>query len=63
VPRARRPLIALLVLVAALLIGYTVRAVRSDDQRSPRPVPSSIGSVVQTTACSLTDFQGVLEHT
>jgi hypothetical protein len=43
--RVRRPLLALVVLVLALVIGYTVRAVRSDDgghapSRSPQPVVS-----------------------
>jgi hypothetical protein len=35
VPRIRRPLIALIVLVVALLIGYAVRASRSDSAPPP----------------------------
>jgi hypothetical protein len=42
VPRARRPLIALIALVVALIVGYTVRAVRSDDgPRAPSRTPAS----------------------
>ena len=37
--RMRRPLIALIALVLALVIGYTVRAVSSDDH-DPHPSPS-----------------------
>lgn len=40
VSRARRPLIALIVLVALLAIGYGVRAVRSGDEHRA-PVTSS----------------------
>ncbi len=40
-PRTRRPLLALLILLAALLIGYGVRAVRSNDSTAPSPAPSS----------------------
>ncbi|HEY2271728.1 MAG TPA: hypothetical protein VGH30_03070 [Jatrophihabitantaceae bacterium] len=36
-PRIRRPLIALIVLVVALLIGYAVRAARSDGAVPPHP--------------------------
>ncbi|MDQ6850062.1 MAG: hypothetical protein M3070_08850 [Actinomycetota bacterium] len=39
-PRVRRPLIALLVLVAVLLVGYAVRAARSGDDHSPSSPPS-----------------------
>jgi hypothetical protein len=39
VPRIRRPLIALVVLLAALLIGYVVNAVR-DDHHAPNPTTS-----------------------
>jgi hypothetical protein len=35
VPRIRRPLLALLVLVVALVVGYGIRAARSDG--APRP--------------------------
>jgi hypothetical protein len=35
VPRIRRPFIALIVLVAALLIGYIVNAVRDDKPAHP----------------------------
>jgi hypothetical protein len=44
VPRARvrRPLIALIVLIVALVIGYSVRALQSDD---PAPAHSSVPSV------------------
>jgi hypothetical protein len=43
VPRARvrRPLIALIALVLALVIGYTVRAAHSDDGHHPQPTRSS----------------------
>jgi hypothetical protein len=41
VPRARRPLIALVVLIAALVIGYTARALRSDDGHTPTRAPTS----------------------
>jgi hypothetical protein len=44
VPRARirRPLVALIVLIAALAIGYSVRALHNDDDPAPSrtPVPS-----------------------
>lgn len=33
----RRPLIALVALVLALVVGYTVRAVHDDDHPHPRP--------------------------
>jgi hypothetical protein len=39
--RVRRPLIALIALVLALVIGYTVRAVQSDDGHHPQPTRSS----------------------
>jgi hypothetical protein len=35
VPRIRRPLLALLVLVVALVIGYGIRAARSDGVPPP----------------------------
>jgi hypothetical protein len=38
--RVRRPLIALIVLIAALVIGYTVRALQSGDHHAPSPAPS-----------------------
>jgi hypothetical protein len=38
--RVRRPLIALVILVLALVIGYTVRALRSDGDGSTAPSPS-----------------------
>ena len=38
--RIRRPLIALVVLVVALVIGYTVRALHDDDHPAPSPAPS-----------------------
>jgi hypothetical protein len=38
VPRIRRPFIALIVLVAALVIGYIVNAVRDDH---PHPAPTT----------------------
>jgi hypothetical protein len=43
VPRARirRPLVALIVLIVALAIGYTVRAARSDGMTPPHPTISS----------------------
>jgi hypothetical protein len=38
----RRPLLALVALVLALVIGYTVRALSSDDDHgSPRPTQTS----------------------
>jgi ribonuclease T1 len=40
VRRARRPLIALIVLVVALAVGYGVRALRSDHDASPAPTPT-----------------------
>lgn len=40
--RPRRPLIALIALVIALAVGYSVRAARSDGDGSPRsPLPST----------------------
>jgi ribonuclease T1 len=36
VPRVRRPLLALIALVAALAVGYGIKAARSDDP-APRP--------------------------
>jgi hypothetical protein len=42
VPRIRRPLLALLVLVVALLIGYGIRAARSDG--APPRLPTPAGS-------------------
>lgn len=38
--RIRRPLIALIVLVAALVIGYAVRALHDGDHSGPSPAPS-----------------------
>jgi hypothetical protein len=46
--RVRRPLIALVVLVLALVIGYTVRAVRSDDDHGTVPSRSPHPSVSQS---------------
>ncbi|WP_338185236.1 hypothetical protein [Jatrophihabitans sp.] len=40
-PRIRRPLLALVVLVAALAIGYGVRAAHHDGQHTPTPSTSS----------------------
>jgi hypothetical protein len=42
VPRARirRPLLALIALVLALVIGYTIKAVNSDDHGPSRPHPT-----------------------
>jgi hypothetical protein len=42
VPRARirRPLLALIALVLALVIGYTIKAVNSDDPAPSRPHPT-----------------------
>jgi hypothetical protein len=40
VPRVRRPLLALIILVLALVIGYTVRALQSGDD-NPAPTPST----------------------
>jgi len=37
-PRVRRPLLALIALILALVIGYTVRALQSDhDGSHPQP--------------------------
>jgi hypothetical protein len=46
VPRIRRPLLALLALVLALVIGYAIRAARSDGApaRSPTTQTSSHSS-------------------
>ena len=38
-PRVRRPLIALVILVLVLVIGYTVRAVRQEHHDHPAPSP------------------------
>jgi hypothetical protein len=38
--RIRRPLIALVVLIVALVIGYTVRALHDDGHSAPTPAPS-----------------------
>ena len=41
-PRLRRPMLALIVLIIALVIGYTVRALQSDDDGGhPQPTTSS----------------------
>jgi hypothetical protein len=45
--RARRPLVALLALVIALLIGYGVRACRSDGAPR-RSVPGAIAARMHT---------------
>ena len=43
--RTRRPLIALILLVAALLVGYAIRAVHSEDPRGhPSPSTTSVSS-------------------
>jgi hypothetical protein len=47
VPRIRRPLIALIVLVVALLIGYAVRAARSDGATPPAPVTTVTTGLVR----------------
>jgi hypothetical protein len=47
VPRIRRPLIALIVLVVALLIGYAVRASRSDGLTPPPRSPAITTGVRQ----------------
>lgn len=41
VRRTRRPLLALVVLVVALVVGYSVRAARSDGAGPPRPTAIS----------------------
>ena len=53
--RARRPLVALVVLVVALVIGYVIKAADSgpDDHRSPAP-SSSVGSLAGPTAAAPT---------
>jgi ribonuclease T1 len=48
--RVRRPLIALVALVAALAIGYGINAARS--HHSPAPVASSISSTATRTPLS-----------
>jgi hypothetical protein len=40
VPRVRRPLLALIVLVLAVAIGYAVDALSGGDSGSPHPTPS-----------------------
>ncbi len=39
--RVRRPLLALVALVMALVVGYTVRACESDTGNTPRPAQTS----------------------
>jgi hypothetical protein len=53
VPRARvrRPLIALIVLIVALVIGYSVRALQSD--HDPAPSRSSVPSVSRSAESAL----------
>jgi hypothetical protein len=41
--RVRRPLLALIALVLALVIGYTVKALNSDDAAPSRPHPTQSG--------------------
>ncbi|MEO6884782.1 MAG: ribonuclease domain-containing protein [Jatrophihabitantaceae bacterium] len=43
-PRVRRPLLALIALILALLIGYGVNALRSHDDPSPTPSATSQSS-------------------
>jgi hypothetical protein len=43
--RLRRPLVALIILILALVIGYTVRAVRSDGGHGTAPSRSPQSSV------------------
>ena len=47
-PRVRRPLIALVILVLVLVVGYTVRAVRDEHSHHPSQHPSLPPSVVST---------------
>ena len=42
--RVRRPLLALIVLVLALIIGYTVQALHSDDHPAPSAPPSAVST-------------------
>ncbi|HEY3737234.1 MAG TPA: ribonuclease domain-containing protein [Jatrophihabitans sp.] len=54
-PRIRRPLIALIVLIAALLIGYLVNALKDDGNGTPKPttsVSSSAGVGLSPVALS-----------
>lgn len=44
-PRVRRPLLALIVLVLAVAIGYGVDALRGGDSVAPHPSPHSTPSV------------------
>jgi hypothetical protein len=41
VPRVRRPLLALIALVAALAIGYGIKAATSDHDSHPVPATST----------------------
>jgi hypothetical protein len=61
VPRIRRPLLALLVLVLALAIGYGIRAVRSDGA-PPRPSSAQpIGELLDRPP-ELPSLAGVIPH-
>jgi hypothetical protein len=61
VPRIRRPLLALIVLVLALAIGYGIRATRSDGA-SPRPSSARTIAALFDRPLELPGPAGVIPH-
>lgn len=51
--RARRPLIALIALVVAVLIGYAVNATRGDGDHHPAPATVSLSSLPPQAAATV----------